>query len=1545
MPREDQENADSAEEPALLAPRRPDRLATVRGAARARFLPLSLVFALATVFAAILSSPASGFAQGAVITPNVTCWTLTATLEPIGASTGSLSPLGNCSGDPNRYIDGTVVTLTVIPNNGWIFGGWTGDPVTGGATGQITMNSDKTIVANMAQSLNGAPISGLQVPQNRWRYFFVDVPVNASKLVVTMTGTEDVDVYTRFNALPVLGSWDCRPYSGSSNETCTHDSPAQGRWWVGVNGFGSIAGTVSLTAAVTACWPLSITKFPASAVVQVTPTDCPGGYTDQKQITLTPVNGSGLEFLEWSGDVQSEANPLARTMTAPLRLVANFARRLNSGVPQANQDAPPGVTRYYFINLPSDSARIAAQLNVTAGSAAMSLHAGAHDSPSVCTSPSGSGVRPACILENPGPGLWWVLVTGDTPSTVTVSATVTACVPLATHVVPAGSGTVTPSIEPNCGSGKYMPGTSLSLTATPSGTNAFAIWDQDGNPSQANPLPVTLNAATSVTAYFGSRLDSGQGSNATHGPVFFYTDVTAGVQSLAFKYRGTGLFTVWFKRESTDVSPGPCMGNDGFDCTIFSPQAGRWWVRVDGSSFVIEEIGVTLTQTCFALEASAVGPRGFEQPIGGAVQVVPQPSCGAGLYDSGTQVLLTAADAPGYAFVGWTGDVTSNENPTTLTMDGNRSVVAHYGAEVFPGEPVEPFLFTTDVMHYFYVELPPGLTSVNVTTSGTGDVNLRTRSGTPPSANEADCTSAASGTSAETCSHTQPAAGRLWIGLSGPTAGTITVQVTFTIPVGCFEVTTSVAPANSGTVVANPLPDCTGKYTSGKQITYTPTPKPGFAFAAWEGDLTSTANPLSHTVTQDASLKAKFGQSVQPGATVPGIAVAADDWRYYFADLPAGLPALNVWTIGTGDVDLRLRPDIAPTLSDASCTSATAGSSTESCQRTNPAAGRWWIGLRGPQAGVVTLRVTTGACFQLYVDVSPVSAGTFVATPAPNCGANYTPGTVVHLAAAANAGFAFAAWTQVFVTPTDNALELNLTMNSDQFVRAYFGKQLQSGVPVPSVSPSSQHPRYFYIDVPAGMKALTATATGTQLQFLTRRDKAVIQTAFDCLAARVALQTCIHGNPQAGRWWAYVSPTVNTEITSTVTMTYSTEPVCWSLIVGESPGNATEGPTTVTPAPNCAGGKYEHGTVVTLTAHPPKPGYQLGAVVGATSFQVLNDGQSSVTRNMVSNQTAILVYGPRIFAGQPMTNIELPQGQMKVFYVDLPAGVQTLTASASGGSGDVSLWIGSAAQIVCTSHAAANNDTCVQTAPVAGRWWIYLFGQQNSVIGTLSLTADPAPSSTIDSLSVPNIVLGEAGTFTVKGFGFTQTSIVRWAGQPLPTEFISATELRATYSVTEASGEPRSVAIDVIAGGPPAAGEALSSNAASLAIVRSASDVNCDNQTTASDAIWLMRFLAELETAADCNRDANLDGSADLADAQWILNDIAGTVAPKPAPTGSAPSSTPSSGEGLSLETVPLAAEDDRHKPQGLLQVELLTPSDMTSAAIISLALPPTSRP
>jgi hypothetical protein len=87
------------------------------------------------------------------------------------------------------------------------------------------------------------------VVRNAWTQLG-SFPVAAGQsVVVAMTGSGDADLYVKFGSQPTASAYDCRPYDGTTNETCTLTAP-QGatQVFVGVHGYAATSDyTVSIT--------------------------------------------------------------------------------------------------------------------------------------------------------------------------------------------------------------------------------------------------------------------------------------------------------------------------------------------------------------------------------------------------------------------------------------------------------------------------------------------------------------------------------------------------------------------------------------------------------------------------------------------------------------------------------------------------------------------------------------------------------------------------------------------------------------------------------------------------------------------------------------------------------------------------------------------------------------------------------------------------------------------------------------------------------------------------------------------------------------------------------------------------------------------------------------------------------------------------------------------------------------------------------------------------------------------------------------------------
>ena len=84
------------------------------------------------------------------------------------------------------------------------------------------------------------------VARRKWENYSVDVGSSARNIVVEMTGTNDADIYTRFEGKPSSSKYDCRPYKYGSKETCKYDKSKGTTLYIGVRGYSSRTSKFSI---------------------------------------------------------------------------------------------------------------------------------------------------------------------------------------------------------------------------------------------------------------------------------------------------------------------------------------------------------------------------------------------------------------------------------------------------------------------------------------------------------------------------------------------------------------------------------------------------------------------------------------------------------------------------------------------------------------------------------------------------------------------------------------------------------------------------------------------------------------------------------------------------------------------------------------------------------------------------------------------------------------------------------------------------------------------------------------------------------------------------------------------------------------------------------------------------------------------------------------------------------------------------------------------------------------------------------------------------
>jgi hypothetical protein len=89
---------------------------------------------------------------------------------------------------------------------------------------------------------DGVPQTNLSAATGTDLNFTFDVPVGANNITVDMSGgTGDADLYVKFGSVPTDSSYDCRPYAGGNNESCTL-TDAGGTHHVRAKAYSSFSG-------------------------------------------------------------------------------------------------------------------------------------------------------------------------------------------------------------------------------------------------------------------------------------------------------------------------------------------------------------------------------------------------------------------------------------------------------------------------------------------------------------------------------------------------------------------------------------------------------------------------------------------------------------------------------------------------------------------------------------------------------------------------------------------------------------------------------------------------------------------------------------------------------------------------------------------------------------------------------------------------------------------------------------------------------------------------------------------------------------------------------------------------------------------------------------------------------------------------------------------------------------------------------------------------------------------------------------------------------
>ncbi|MCA0932427.1 hypothetical protein LCM02_08190 [Lutimonas saemankumensis] len=256
---------------------------------------------------------------------------------------------------------------------------------------------------------------------------------------------------------------------------------------------------------------------------------------------------------------------------------------------------------------------------------------------------------------------------------------------LTTNCVPEKTGTVSPE------SGMFTEGSEIELKATANPEYIFKHWEGDAVGDE-NPLKITMTKNKAITAVF-EKVN----------------------YSLTIEVIGQGTVNqeiVLAKSSSTDYESGTIVK------LIAVPEDEwefvGWSGDLSGTENPIQiEMDKAMTITAkfekvsYALEIEIEGNGTVKEEI-------VQAKSSSTDYDPGTTVQLTAIPDAGWIFVGWSGDLTTTENPIQLKMDQAMTIKAKF--EITVEIPISIWVFGNGTVEKEWIENPsPGDSDVRLT--------------------------------------------------------------------------------------------------------------------------------------------------------------------------------------------------------------------------------------------------------------------------------------------------------------------------------------------------------------------------------------------------------------------------------------------------------------------------------------------------------------------------------------------------------------------------------------------------------------------------------------------------------------------------------------------------------------------------------------------------------------------------------------------------------------------------------------------------------------
>jgi uncharacterized repeat protein (TIGR02543 family) len=654
-------------------------------------------------------------------------WTIKKYTIAMTATNGSVG----YSPSTSSYDSNTTVQLTATPNTGYSFVSWSGGVISSSNPVSVTMDADKTICANftpitytITYSLDGGVNSGsnpanydvttstitLAAPSKVGHIFdgwFSDPSFSTVVTTIPLGSIGNRTLYAKWTIrqytiaiTAINGSVGYNPSAASYDSNTTVQLTATpGTGYSFANWSGDITSTsnpviVTMNTNKTIAANFTLNNYQLTVVASTggtisAPSSSPLVVNHGVAVTITAAPVSGYTFIKWSRSnahaviADSSAINTTVTLSDSATVTAVFSLNaytlsvsvINGSVIKTPEQAsythgssvqlgPQPNAGYSFVNWSGDlignanpaSITMDASKNISAifAPVSYSISYNLNEGTNAANPSTYDITTPTITLAAPSKigsvfGGWYV--TSDfsgSPTTTIVQGSTGNVVLHAKWAAKQYSITITASngsVGCNPSAAVYDSNATVQLTATAASGYSFTSWSGDLAGS-VNPASIIMDVNKNITAAFtpisySISYNLYGGVNANN-PVSY--DITTPSITLSVPSKTGFIFGGWYV--TSDFSGSPTT-------TIAQGSTGN----------VVLHAKWTSKQYSISISAS-----------NGSVGCNPS----AALYDSNATVLLTVTATTGYSFTSWSGDLTGNTNPVSITMDGNKNITATF---------------------------------------------------------------------------------------------------------------------------------------------------------------------------------------------------------------------------------------------------------------------------------------------------------------------------------------------------------------------------------------------------------------------------------------------------------------------------------------------------------------------------------------------------------------------------------------------------------------------------------------------------------------------------------------------------------------------------------------------------------------------------------------------------------------------------------------------------------------------------------------------------